>query len=478
MRISIILKKVTLIIILAIITVPSIIAQPAIDLSGTWSGPLTVGNNSLKIVFRITENPYGGYSGFLDSPDQGAFGLALDTVIIIADSVEFQLKTPPASFSGMFIQNPKALTGYWNQGGMRFPLTLGIDADYSTPRRPQEPVPPFPYDTTEVSFRHYEKNISFSGILTTPKPEVDKKLVVILVSGSGPQDRDGAVFGHKNFLVLADRFAKSGISTLRFDERGVGKSTGIFAGTTTPEFATDVLSAVEFLAALPKMDGCGIGLLGLSEGGIILPLVANSSDKVSFLVLLAGPATSGKDILLKQTELVYRAEGAEEPLIEAVLGLNKIIYETIAQESDSLKMHEIIMERGIKYLRDLPEPLNTLPVFSKQMLQSTLDQALSPWFRFFISYDPGPALESLEIPTLALYGTNDLQVSAKQNISVMKKYLETSGIKNSKALKMDGLNHLFQKSDTGAISEYAGLEETFNEEAISLIINWIILLKI
>jgi len=280
--------------------------------------------------------------------------------------------------------------------------------------------------------------------------------------------------GHKPFLVIADYLTRNGIAVLRFDDRGIAKSKGSFATATSADFATDALAAVEYLKTRKEIDSKKIGIAGHSEGGMIAPMCAVNSNDVSFIVLLAGTGVTGEEILLLQTELILKANGSPKEEVEKSIKQNKLIYEVIKEEADSLIMYNKLVELYNEDVSKMSEDEKKKPENSKDMFERGAKQILSPWFRFFIKYDPRPTLEQVNVPVLALNGGKDLQVDPKQNLPEIEKALKSGGNKNFKTVELPGLNHLFQPAETGAPGEYAKIETTFSEDALKIMKDWII----
>ena len=270
-------------------------AQPADSaaVTGDWMGTLAVGGTELRVVVHLRDAADGGLTGTMDSPDQGAEGIPLGTVEATADTLRFAVPSIAGRFAGVIAEDGQSIEGQWAQGGGRLPLTLERTTATPTVRRPQEPEPPFPYTIDSLTFRNPEADLTLAGTLTRSDTAAAVPGVV-LVAGSGPQDRDGTIMGHRPFRVLADALTRRGLAVLRFDERGVGESEGTQAGVTTADFATDVRAALHTLAERPGVDAERVGIIGHSEGGLIAPMVATRTDTASFLVLLAAPGQIGR----------------------------------------------------------------------------------------------------------------------------------------------------------------------------------------
>jgi uncharacterized protein len=441
------------------------------DIEGSWAGSLKISNVELRIVFNVSLDSTGKLIANLDSPDQGAYGIAVDEVIITGDSVKFIVGVVKGFYAGKFYPDSLKISGIWNQGGMSFPLDLRKADFVEKPKRPQEPKEPFPYKSEEVKFINKNTGDTLAGTFTYPF-EGAPYTVVILVSGSGPQNRDEELLGHKPFLVLSDYLTRKGIAVLRYDDRGVGESTGDFRSATSKDFAEDALAAVEFLMARNDVDK--IGIAGHSEGGIIAPMAAVQSEDVDFIVLMAGTGVRGDSILTMQTELIMRAGGSTEEEIKRNLDVYRSIYNVLQSDDND----ELTRRRLTKILDDAYELLSEQEKAesgSKEMLiESQMGVLISTWFRYFLSYDPYPTLTEVKCPVLAIISEKDLQVPPKENLSAIEQALKEGGNKNYKIVEMPGLNHLFQKSETGSPTEYGKIEETFSEDAMKVIADWIL----
>ncbi|WP_263834829.1 alpha/beta hydrolase family protein [Salinibacter sp.] len=422
---------------LALFGLTTAAAQEAVV--GAWSGPLKVGGTELRIVFHI-EPGEDGLTATMDSPDQGATGIPVSDVAVVGDSVTLAVDRIGGVYTGALADGDTKIDGQWTQGGQSFPLTLTptAEADTGPPPRPQHPEPPYPYAADSVTFRNEAAGLGLAGTLTRPEGEGPHPAVV-LVSGSGPQDRNSEVFNHKLFHVLADHLTRQGIAVLRYDERGVGASEGRFDGATSEEFATDVAAAVRFLRSRPGVDADATGLVGMSEGGLVAPMVHTRFEPVDFLVLMAGPSVPGHEILVEQSARIAAAQGAPSGAVDSIRAVQRRTLEGVATDR----------------------------------VRSQIEQATDPWFRFFVGYDPAPTLRQVDVPVLALYGSKDLQVPAGQNVGPMRAALQASPSDDATVRVLDGLNHLFQPAETGLPSEYAQIDTTMAPTALETISAWI-----
>ncbi|ODM55000.1 alpha/beta hydrolase [Elizabethkingia meningoseptica] len=334
--------------------------------------------------------------------------------------------------------------------------------------RPQTPQPPFSYKTEDVKFKNETEGNLLAGTISIPSDKKDFPIAV-MITGSGAQDRDEEIMGHKPFAVIANYLAKNGIGTLRLDDRGVGESEKGKDGATSADFATDINSAVNFLA---KRGYTNIGLIGHSEGGMIAPMVANMNKNVKFQVLLAGPGVTGEQILLQQTYDISKAAGSDEATLKANRGISEKIFNYANQYKGNdlyadLKNYIITTLASEPSFKDDPKKLEALA-------ESNAKSFTNPWLAYFIKHDPAKVLEKTKTPILALNGSLDLQVNPQQNLSAIKNALKKAGNKDFEVAEVPMLNHLFQTAQTGSPKEYGEIEETFAPKVMEMMKNWIL----
>lgn len=440
-------------------------------LEGIWEGKLSAGPNTLRLVFRITKSQQGGLSAQLDSPDQGATGLPVDTVSLEGNAVRFEMKRFAALYEAKVDAGFTELTGVWKQGGVELPLVMKRVLSETKPSRPQEPQKPYPYDEEEVAYDNPKAGIRLAGTLTTPRGKGPFPAVV-LITGSGPQDRNETIFGHKPFMVLADHLTRNGIAVLRVDDRGVGGSTGNTGTATTEDFTEDVLAGVGFLKTRGLIDPKRIGLIGHSEGGIIAPLAATKSTDIAFIVLMAGTGLTGEEILYLQGALILKASGAGDQTIEESRKNQERIFSIIKSEKDPKEAEKRLMELRDEAVAKMTDEQKKAG--GEKAAEAQLRGVNTPWFRYFLTYDPKPALTKVKCPVLAVNGERDLQVPYKENLAAIESALKAGRNKNVTIVMLPELNHLFQKAATGSPSEYARIEETMNPLALKTISDWII----
>ncbi len=452
---------------------PGALAAQTFGTAGRWEGSIEVPGQPLVVMVDL-EQADGGWSGTIDIPAQGADGLPLSAVTVDGETVKFTISGVPGepTFEGRL--SGGEITGEFTQGPARLPFRLGREAvAVEAPSRPQEPKPPFPYDEEEALYQNGD--VTIAGTLTLP-PGDGRVPAALLISGSGALNRDMELAGHKPFLVLADHLTRLGVAVLRVDDRGVGGSTGSTSQSTSRHKAADVLAGVRFLRAHDRIDPERVGLIGISEGGLVAPLALNRvpPGTVAFAVLLAGPGVPGGDVLRQQLRRIAAANGATAEMIEELASLQdralRIIGGEMPPEEAEAALRQVVREQ----LAASPETAQ----LSGEALESTVTAAvesnLSPWFRFFIRYDPAPALGGLAVPTLALFGGKDTQVDADQNQSAMEAALAASGNPDVTIRRFPDANHLFQTAGTGSPAEYAQIEETMAPEVLDLIGSWIV----
>ncbi|WP_052078599.1 alpha/beta hydrolase [Spirochaeta lutea] len=416
------------------------------EIIGQWNGVLDVLGDQFTLVFHI-ETDENGYTASFDSPDQGIRGVPFSDSTLNNPELRLVAENIGAVYAGVLTNN--TVVGTWSQSGQSFPLTLFREkVENVQPNRPQEPHKPYPYYEEEIRFDNIQDGITLAGTLTLPNQHGPFP-AVILITGSGPQNRDEEVFGHKPFLVLADHLAKNGIAVLRFDDRGTAGSTGIYDTATSADFATDVESGVQFLLDRKEIDSSEIGLIGHSEGGLIAPIVANRTKAVSFIVLLAGPGVPGKEISLMQAMTLEDYDPAQQE------SYHRFFKTAIDIASSNMALSEI--------KSDLTEHYKTSEHLLRAMLPSgynldafidvAVETSTRPWSRFFYNHDPAKELRTITIPVLSLIGTHDVQIPAEVNNPAIQTALEQAGNPNFTIKDLENLNHMFQESETGMIKQ-------------------------
>lgn len=434
-----------------------LLPTPAPLIDGSWEGILDIGQK-IPVIFHLVSTS-DGLAATVDSPDQGVTAVPSNATL---DGSLLTVNVPilGAQFQGTLSEDLSSVDGILTQGGRSFPLALerGSDVAASEPRRPQNPVRPYPYRDEDLTYPNPVAGIELAGTVTIP-PGSGPFPAVVLISGSGPQDRDESLLGHKPFLVLSDYLTRHGIAVLRSDDRGVGESGGDRALATTNDFATDVEAAVAYLKTRPEVDARRIGLIGHSEGGLIAPMVAARNQDIAFIVMMAGPGVSGDQIIIAQTMAGAKASGMSPEVAASAGDQQRHILDLVQHESDE---------------EELKKKLNAELNFPPEQFDHVYSQLTSPWYRLFLAYDPAPALRNVTCPVLALIGEKDTQVPAELNLPAIRKALQDGGNKHAEVVELSGLNHLFQHAETGAFAEYGKIEETIAPEALEKISTWIL----
>lgn len=441
----------------------------------SWQGTLQAGGREFEFQVRVFRDPGGKLLAKLDSFSENLIGLPIE-MTRHEDAFHFEVRLTKATYEGSYNKDKSRVTGHWLQSGGKFPLDFtSIDISKTRqpqPRkRPQHPQPPYPYVSEEVRFENQAADVSLAGTLTYPTGDGPFP-AAILITGSGPEDRDETIFEHKPFLVIADDLTRRGIAVLRYDERGVGESTGKFAEATSEDFASDVSAAVDFLKTRTSIDGRRIGLIGHSEGGLIAPLVAVSRSDVAFIVMLAGPGVTGEQIGITQSRAMAAAEGAPKQIIDAQEQLLKTLFTAMKKHDGQLP--DTVRQEALAEFRKALPPEQTEGVDIAALAEAGLQRIENPWFRFFLTYDPAVALRKLKCPVLALNGSTDLQVDAEANLNAIREALAAGGNPDFQVRTLSNLNHMFQTSETGKLSEYIELEETFAPVALNAMGEWIV----
>ncbi len=447
--------------------------SPTQKVVGDWQGVLDAGAVKLRLVIHLKSDA-DKLSGTMDSPDQGANGLKIDSVALENATLKFAMRALGATYEGTLNQSSDEISGKFTQGGVTFPLNFkrGTVASIAPPKRPQNPVKPYPYDEQEIEFENKTANIKLAGTLTLPRTTAPFP-VVVLITGSGPQDRNESLLGHQPFLVLADHLTRQGIAVLRFDDRGVAKSKGNFATATSEDFATDVLAAVAYLKTRKEIDPKKIGLIGHSEGGLIAPMCAVKSADIAFIVMMAGPGVTGEEILYEQSRLMMIAEGSTADEAARNRKLQEKMFAVLKTEKDEAAAEKKLREVMAAQIAEMSEAQKKAADANPGALLAQIKTVNNPWFRFFVTYDPRTALRQIKIPVLAINGELDLQVPPKQNLPEIAKALKAAGNKKFQTVELPKLNHLFQPTKTGAFSEYGKIEETISPVALTMMSDWI-----
>ena len=441
------------------------------NITGKWNGILKVQGMQIKIAFNVNKTD-SGYKSTMDSPDQKAFGIPVESTTYTNGIIKFAIPKGLIEYLGA-VKNDSIIIGHLTQAGQSMPLNLSRNEVVKEKvLRPQEPVKPYPYYSEDITFQNKKANITLAGTLTLPKQEGNFP-VVVLISGSGPENRDEELKGHKPFLVLSDFLTKNGIAVLRFDDRGTAQSKGDYNTATSVDFASDVDAAVNYLLTRKEINKNKIGLMGHSEGGAIAPMVAVQNKNVKFIVLLAGTGIPGDQLLLLQQELVARAMGVSEADIQKEKTINTGAYNLITKSTDNQKLKTDLSTYYTQAYKDNPIPDSSKSMSTTDMVKFQVNSLTTPWIEYFIKYNPVPTLQRVKCPVLAIGGDKDLQVPATINLDAINAALTKGGNKNVTIKQLPKLNHLFQECTTGSPSEYAQIEQTFSPTALVVILTWL-----
>ena len=432
---------------------------------GLWQGALETHGMRLRLQLHVSHATQGELIAALDSLDQLVSGLPANKLSLKESAFHFEIPSVAGVFDGTLNAAKNAITGEWSQSEIKEKLEFKRSDQPLELRRPQNPAKPYPYREEEVTFSNKAAGVTLAGTLSLPKGP-GPFAAALLIAGSGPQDRDEFLANHRPFLVVSDFLTRKGIAVLRYDKRGIGKSTGSWEKATTVELTSDAESAIAYLKSRKDIDPTRIGLIGHSEGAMIAPTIAARSQNIPWIVLLAAPATKGEETLLNQSEMIARAGGLNEEQVATSLSFDKRAYDLVRKEADSIvlteKLRGLVKESGLD---------STLPPAA---IEPQIQMMASPWFRYFLDYDPLPNLQKITCPTLALYGEKDLQVPPKNNLALLQKALIMAGNTQGDVRQFPELNHLFQHAFTGSPTEYPAIEETFSPEALKAVSDWLL----
>ena len=448
-------------------------AQNKIDkksVAGSWLGKLEVGAISYRIVFNLSVIEKDSLVATMDSPDQGAKDIKLGPVNIDNENIKISAPILLGEYTGA-IKNDTLIEGTWTQRGNTLPLNLTKLRKAFTLNRPQEPKPPFPYIMEDVTFTNEKAGINLAGTLTIPQGEGPFP-AVILMTGSGSQNRNEELLGHKPFWVIADYLSRNGIAVLRYDDRGVGQSQGTPVNATSADFAGDAEAAFLYLRTRNIIDPESIGLAGHSEGGFIAPMVSSAKPDIAFIISLAGTGVPGEQILHRQIMDISLLSGTDEAEVKKSISTNKKLFNVLKKETDNKKAEAKIAEVYKKTLAKEKKSPEEIDKALKQ-LNASLNPVAYDWLRYFIITDPAGYWKKVKCPVLALNGEKDLQVAADVNLPAIEKALKSGGNMNVKTMKLPELNHLFQHCKTGLPGEYGEIEETFAPEVLKIMADWI-----
>ncbi|MDQ6756263.1 MAG: alpha/beta fold hydrolase [Bacteroidota bacterium] len=452
----------------------SIIAQNP-KIIGTWQGKINVGV-SLRVIFNFTKDNLGNIQATTDDPDQGIKGVPCSNIIRHGDSIHLDIPNFKASFAGKFI-NDSTISGQLIQGRKLDLMLQKVNAVIELPR-PQTPKPPFSYISEDIEYDNPDKTLHYGATITIPKGKGPFPAMV-LITGSGSQNRDEEIMEHKPFAVIADHLTKNGFIVLRVDDRGMGKSSGGTAMATSADFAKDVNTSLDYLKKRKEVDIKHIGMMGHSEGGMIAPMVATQRKDIDFIIMLAGPGEKISKVMEDQNAAIMLSSGMPKNMVEAYIKLyHKMIPAIVnAQNIDDAKKRLIAELEAWKKIT----PKNTVMLTTGITDEAKQNQFVNvfatsldnPWFKYFLQFDPQPYLTKLKCKVLALNGEKDLQVISKPNLKGIKMALQKSKSPGYEIKEMRGLNHLFQHCKKCTVNEYGELEETFSPEVLQIMSDWL-----
>lgn len=451
------------------------------DFTGTWNATLKVGGE-LHLVLHISKSQNGLYEGVLDSPDQNVTGIKCDKVDVnsIAQdtaTLSFTIAKIKLNYAGKLI-NDSTLSGTFTQG-ISIPLEFhrtGMPYTAKNIIRPQTPKPPFPYKSEDVIYNG--NGLQYGGTITIPQGN-GKFPAVLLITGSGAQDRDEAIFNHKPFAVIADALTRDGFVVLRVDDRGIGNSTGDFTTSTTADFVKDVNASLDYLKSRSEVNDKKVGLLGHSEGAMIAPVVASQRKDVDFIVLLAAPGVKIIDLMTEQNAAVLKSAGVPDAAIENFKPVYNQVVTAIINAPDTatarLNTLQIVNSWYAKTDTATLQALGFNSPDSKEQYAKTMVVALSnAWFKYFMKFDPQPYLSDLKkVKVLALNGSKDIQVVSRQNLPAVNAALQKGRTRTFETKELPGLNHLFQTCNKCTVQEYGELQETIAPVALQTIAAWL-----
>jgi uncharacterized protein len=399
--------------------------------------------------------------------------LPIDTITAEAGVVRFESRALSLSYEGKLKDDGSEIVGTLKQGPGTFPVTFKRTEKAPTLGRPQDPKKPYPYAEEEVTYENTTDKVKLAGTLTLP-PSKEPVPAVVLITGSGGQDRNETILGHRPFLVLADHLTRNGIAVLRVDDRGIGGSAPGSPNATSENYAEDVLAGVAFLKGRKEVNSRQIGLIGHSEGGMIAPIAAVRSKDVAFIVMMAGMGQTGTDAVLLQGDLLQKASGSDPEMIVMVRKAFEQIFAILKTEKDNTAAETKIRESVASQMATMTEAQKKAFAPVLGTINNQMKMYVSDWFRYFLLFDPAPTLAKVRVPVLALVGEKDLQVPPKENLALIEAALKKGGNKNYTIALMPGLNHLFQTAKTGLPGEYSTIEETISPTALQTISDWIL----
>ncbi len=441
---------------------------------GIWEGKMNAGVE-LRMIFHFSQDASQNPVASFHCPDQGIKDIKADNFTLKGDSVYLEISKFRAKYAGKFV-NDSVIAGIFNQG-MSFPLDFKKVNKITEMKRPQTPVAPFPYQSEDIIYHNKNKSISYGATITIPKGNGPFP-AVLLLTGSGQQNRDEETMGHKPFAVIADHLTLNGIIVLRVDDRGMGKTTGDLMSATSRDFADDAIVSFEYLKSRREVDKSRMGLIGHSEGGMIAQIIAAERKDIDFLIMLAGPGENVLKGMNDQNEAVLRKSGMPENYVAAYLVLYNQILRTILS-SDTVSQKDNVRLVVDKWVAANPAGIvvATTGIKDENSKSDFVDQFINqvgrPWFRYFLSYYPSINLKKINAKVLALNGSNDIQVISKTNLAAIEQALKEGKSKSYEVKELEGLNHLFQECKTCTLNEYNQIEQTISPVVLNIITGWL-----
>jgi uncharacterized protein len=456
---------------LLILTGNTLFAQK--DPSGTWQGKADVGME-LRIVFHFVKTATG-YTATMDSPDQQAFGIPCDKVAVTGDSVFISIKTIGFNYRGL-LANDTLISGEFKQGALVLPLDLYRNAAAVVSGRPQTPKPPFNYNSEEVEYDNADRSVHFGATFTYPKTGSNFP-AVLLITGSGQQDRDESILGHKPFAVIADYLTSNGYAVLRVDDRGKGLTKGAFLKATSADFANDAEASLAWLMSRAEVNKKKIGLIGHSEGAMIASIVAARNKNVNFVIFLAGPGVRGDSLLIAQSAAVLRSEGVSATAVDAYMPLYKNLIKAVVSAKDTAIAYSRVWPLVHDWRAKEPAAAKEFGLDTEAGAKAIVDNLVGgfseAWMQYFLQFDPAPFIKKFNCKVLALNGEKDIQVIPQQNLPAIEAALKKSKSPAYKTQQLPGLNHLFQQCTVCSTGEYGKLQQSFAPEALQSMKTWL-----
>lgn len=441
---------------------------------GIWEGKINVGAE-MTLVFQVTQDASNNFSATLDSPENGLKGIKVSLLKLFDDSVYVEINQFQAKYSGKL--RGDIINGTFSQG-MSIPLNLKKVNKITEKVRAQTPVAPFPYRSEDVEYANKERSIHYGATITIPQGKGPFP-AVLLLTGSGQQNRDEEIMGHKPFAVIADHLTRNGFIVLRVDDRGMGKTTGDVFSSTTRDFANDAIVSLNYLMARQEVSKKKVGLIGHSEGGMIAQIVAAERTDINFIIMLAGPGEKTMKLMSEQNEAAFTKAGMPKDYTDAYVDLYKNVLQAIIASGDNAAA--ITSTRAVVNAW-VDKTSNTIVAATtgikdedskEKFINQFVGQVGSPWFRYFLAYDPAPNLKKIKAKILALNGDKDIQVISKSNLPAIETALKVGKSKKYEVKELPGLNHLFQECKICTVAEYGQLDQTISPIVLELMTAWL-----